>query len=1032
LTPTASDDTGDEYLGLGLADALITRLSGLRRFVVRPTSSVLRFGGRDAGDPLEAGRKLGVAFVLDARIQHAGEKLRVTAQMLELATGATRWAEIFDERFADILDLQDRIAMRVAESITPHLSGDERQQLAKRGTDNAQAFEAYLRGRYYWNTFTEEGFAKAINCYHQAIAYDESYALPYTGIADYFNWLGVYGVLPSNECCAASKEAATRAIELDPNLAEAYTTLAFALHTGFDWRHQEQLHLRALELSPNYATAHVWYSLQLTMEGRFDEALREARRAIELDPLNSFSQHHLGWVLYHARRYDESIAHYERMFLAEPRYGIARFSYAWALRQVGRCDEAIDEARRAVELMGDNPFVIAGLGAAYARAGRTEEARSILHQLEAARAKRYVSPYHLALICCNLGDAECAFQLLEQALSQRDFWVVWLGIEPQFDVLRTDSRYADLLRRINYPGATATPREEFIINALPTNQTIDSLADKTADDYRKTESAAAGASSHIKVADADQAHADQSKLLPLASLARHSVVWRVCAVLAVLCCCVALALFLRSRTTSAPGATTGASATNPLEANAASNTEKRSLAVLPFTTVGASGDDQYLGVGLADLVTNKLSSLEAVSVRTSNAVRRYLNTKSASIDVGRELGVDYVLSGAVTRDGEWMHTRLELSDVRANRVLWSEITDEPFVDIIALQDSVSERIANALKLRLTSDERNRLRHRYTENSAAYQLYLAGRYHLGKRTADGLRQAITSFEQASQRDARFALAYAGLADSYALLNWYIEPPPADAFRRAKEAAIKAVELDSELAEAHASLAFIRFHYDRDSAGAAEEFRRAIMLKPNYPTAHHWYALALSATGQHDEALREVRRAEELDPRSAIIATAVANVLYHARRFDEAIAQCRKALELDPGAVGAHVVMRWAYERLGRYDEAFAVFEKERAFAGDTPTTRAKRAHVLAAAGRGEEARNILHGLLADRAQQWVTPYEIAVIYALLNDHDAALAWLERAEREHVVGFTFVQVDPHLDSLRDDPRFTRLLHTVSQKQ
>jgi len=869
------------------------------------------------------------------------------------------------------------------------------------------------------------------NCYHQAIAYDESYALPYTGIADYFNWLGVYGVLPSNECCAASKEAATRAIELDPNLAEAYTTLAFALHTEFDWRHQEQLHLRALELSPNYATAHVWYSLQLTMEGRFDEALREARRAIELDPLNSFSQHHLGWVLYHARRYDESIAHYERMFLAEPRYGIARFSYAWALRQVGRCDEAIDEARRAIELMGDNPFVIAGLGAAYARAGRTEEARSILHQLEAMRVERYVSPYHLALICCNLGDAECAFQLLEQALSQRDFWVVWLGIEPQLDVLRTDSRYADLLRRINYRGATTALREELIVGGLKINQTIESLADKTTDNYRKTELAAASASSHIKVADEDWARASQSKLLPLASLARHNAVWRVGAALAVLCC-LALALFLRSRTTSTQGTTTQASATNLLEANTASNTEKRSLAVLPFTTVGASGDDQYLGVGLADLVTNKLSSLEAVSVRTSNAVRRYLNTKSASIDIGRELGVDYVLSGAVTRDGEWMHTRLELSDVRAGRVLWSEGTDEPFVDIVALQDSVSERIANALKLRLTSAERNRLRHRYTENSEAYQFYLVGRYHLGKRTADGLRQAITSFEQASQQDARFALAYAGLADSYALLNWYIEPPPSDAFRRAKEAALKAVELDPDLAEAHASLAFIRFHYDRDSSAAAAEFRRAITLKPNYPTAHHWYAFTLSAMGQHDEALREVRRAEELDPRSAIIATAVANVLYYDRRFDESIAQCRKALELDPGAVGAHVVMRWAYERAGRYDEAFAVFEKERAFAGDTPTTRAKRAHVLAAAGRSEEAHNILRSLLADRAQQWVTPYEIAVIYALLNERDAAFTWLARAEREHVVGFSFVQVDPHLDSLRDDPRFTRLLRAMSQKQ
>jgi tetratricopeptide (TPR) repeat protein len=286
-------------------------------------------------------------------------------------------------------------------------------------------------------------------------------------------------------------------------------------------------------------------------------------------------------------------------------------------------------------------------------------------------------------------------------------------------------------------------------------------------------------------------------------------------------------------------------------------------------------------------------------------------------------------------------------------------------------------------------------------------------------------AISSFEQAIAKDSRFALAYAGLADCYALQNWYLEPPPADAFARAKEAATRAVALDDTLAEAHVSLAFVKFHYDRDLQGAEAEFRRAINLNPNYATAHHWYAFNLSVMERHDEALLEIKRAEELDPRSAVISTAVANVLFHARRYDEAIEQCRKALLIDPGSASAQVVLRWAYEQKGMTDAAYAVYERERAFAGDTPTTRAKLAHVLAVSGRKDEARRIVEELVARRKAQWVTAYEIAVVYALLGERDNAFLWLDRAEKEHAVGYTYLRVDPRLDNLRGDPRYAQLL-------
>jgi tetratricopeptide (TPR) repeat protein len=317
-----------------------------------------------------------------------------------------------------------------------------------------------------------------------------------------------------------------------------------------------------------------------------------------------------------------------------------------------------------------------------------------------------------------------------------------------------------------------------------------------------------------------------------------------------------------------------------------------------------------------------------------------------------------------------------------------------------------------------------------ENEEARQLYTAGRYYSTRRTAEGLRQAIERFERAVEIDPEFAIAHAELADCYALMNWYVEPPPAGAWERAKESALRAVEADPSLAEAHASLGFVKLHYDRDWIDAERELRKAIQLKPGNQVAHRWYAYSLSAMGRHDEAYAEIERARQISPQSAVIATAVANVLFLAGKFDEAVAQARKSLETDPGAVAAHTILRWAYELKGMHNEAMAAFEQERSFAGDTPTTHAKRAHVLAAIGKKDEARQILNEIIANRQQSWVTAYEIAIIYTWLGDLDNAFRWLAQAEREHAVGFTFVRVDPHLQKLRLDPRFADLMRETEK--
>ena len=798
------ENTGDEYLGIGLADALITRLSNVQRLVVRPTSSVMRYKGATV-DPFLAGRDLGVDYIIDGSLRRAGNRLRVTAQLLSISEGVSRWVEQFDEESTDVLQIEDSISEQVASALLPQLTGDEQRQLSKRGTDSAEAFEYYLRGRYYWNSYTESGFARALECYNHAIELDPEYALAHTGIADYYNWLGVFGIKPFAECSAAAKEAASKAVDLDPTAAEAYSALGFAtLCHDFDWAVAEGQHRRAIEINPNYATGHHWYGFHLVMSGRFDEAIREMLRARELDPLSPSIMQGLSWAYYQARRFEESITTYRNMLEAVPDFSYGLATFAWTLRHAGNPEEAVQVAERALDVSSGGQIFVAGLGAAYAAAGRYDDARAALERLRDMSGRAYVSPYHRALIHLLMGEQEQALALLREAYTINEGWLVWLGVEPQWDPLRGQPEFEDILIKTRNPN------------------------------------------------------------------------------------------------------------------------------------------------------------------------------------VGRKVVVE----------------------VAAKRVPYPKAR-------------VKSRAATATLESPAPDTES------TANEEARQLYTAGRYYATRRSAEGMRQAIERLERAVELDPEFALAHSELADCYALLNWYVEPPPAEAWARAKRSAKRAVEVEPDLAEAHASLGFVKLHYDRDWDGAERELRKAILLKPAIQVAHRWYAYSLSAMGRHDEAVSEIERAREIAPQSPVLATAMANVLFLAGRFDDAIDQCHKALALDPGGVAAHTILRWAYEKKGRHGEALAAYEQERSFAGDTPTTRAKRAHVLAAVGRHDEARVILDAILAQRHQHWVTAYEIAIIYSLLGDSDSAFRWLSQAEREHAVGFTFVRVDPHLENLRTDPRFEGLL-------
>ncbi|MCA1624215.1 MAG: protein kinase [Acidobacteria bacterium] len=989
-------ETGD-YLSLGLADALITRLSHLRSVSVRPTSSILKYVAEDTLDPSVAGRELRVTHVLDGRIQHAGKRVRITAQLVKIRTNETVWAGQFDEQSDDILSLQDSISAQVAEALLHKLTGEERRQLEKRGTNNAKAHEAYVRGRFHWHSYTVEGLAKALICFYEAIALDPDFALAYTGVADYYNFLSVLGVVSPKDSFPAAKEAAVKAIELDNSLAEAYTSLGI-VEFGYEWDfvEAEKLFKRALELNPNYGEAHVWMAQLHGIHGRHEAALKEMRHAERLNPHSTSLLISYAICLKNAHKYEEALQKLRYALTLQPNLYTALQGYNWVAEPLGIFEEAEKACRQAVEQTERLSLPLYAYGYTLAIGGKKEEARKIAEELEARKQTQFVPSIYNALIYTALDDFDVAFKWLDKSLEERDFWTIWFPIDPRFDKLKTDARYESYVKRIKPLSGIEDIHQSHIATKLLMPVEKEKIA-------------------------------RENKALNTPPASRFSK-WAILAASSFIV--LILVAFFAMRFGWQKGWQYNEQTSfsqKSIDSLPPSQTKNAlSIAILPFATIGAKNDDeQYLGVGTADLVTSKLGQINEINLRSASAVRRYLKSDKSPIEAGRELAVDYVVSGTIERKENAVEAKLELREVSGGRIVWSEIFDEPNNDLFALQDSISELVAKSLSLRLTNAEKQNLAKHFTENGNAQQLYLAGRFHFGKRTVEGLRQAISMFEQAIKIDPSFALAYTGLADCFALLNWYEEPQPPDAWNNAKKAAEKAVALDDNLAEAHASLAFIKFHFERDYQGSEEEFRRAVNLKPNYATAYQWYAFLLSSQARHNEAITVMRHAEELEPRSAVIANAVANVLFLARLYDESIAQAKRSLEIDPASVGAHVILRWNYEMKQMKDDVLAIYEKEVGLAGDTPTSRAKQAHVFAALGRKEEALQILRELSENEQIEHITPYEIGVIYTLLDDKTRSLEWLKKAKDEHAVGFSFVKVDPLLDNLRNDKRFESLI-------
>jgi eukaryotic-like serine/threonine-protein kinase len=453
----------------------------------------------------------------------------------------------------------------------------------------------------------------------------------------------------------------------------------------------------------------------------------------------------------------------------------------------------------------------------------------------------------------------------------------------------------------------------------------------------------------------------------------------------------------------------------------------RSIAVLPFQNAGADPNSEYLSDGITESIINDLAQIPGLRVMARSTVFRYKGNDVDPKKVGRDLKVDTILTGILEQRENQVVIHTELVKVADGSQLWGENYRRSFADVLPLQEEISRKIIERLRLRLSPAQQERFAKSHQTNTEAYHLYLKGRYNWNKRNPDGLKTGIKFFEQAIEKDPTYAMAYAGLADSYAMLGNYDLLPKREALQRAKGAAAKALEINEQLPEGHTSLAYIYFH-NWQWVDSENEFKRAIELKPGYSTAHHWYANLLQITGRQDEGIAELKIAQDLDPLSIIINVALGVHLYAAHQYDQAIQQLQRTLDFQPNFVFTHATLGQVYSQKAMYQEAIEELQKAIDLSDGAADYQADLAYTYAISGKQNEAKTILDQLNQRQTREYVSPVYLALVYAGLGDHDKAIQWLQKGYQERSDAITFIKVEPRFDSLRGDVRFQELLRLM----
>jgi serine/threonine-protein kinase len=443
-----SADKEQEYFCDGMAEEIINALTQVESLRVVARTSAFSFKGKDI-DIREIGRKLNVETLLEGSVRKAGNRLRITAQLVNVADGYHLWSERYDREMEDIFAIQEEISLSIVDKLKVKLLKEEKAKLVKRYTDDPEAYSLYLKGRYFWNRRYEGGLQKGIEYFLQAIEKDPLYALAHAGIADCYNQFGLWGFLPPKEAYPKAKVAVAKALEIDDTLAEAYASLGWIkMFYDWDWAEAEKAFKRALELNPNYATVHYYYGLYLGVIGCGIEAISEAKKSVELDPLCLVHNAVLGFELYLRRQFDEAIEQLHKTLEMDSNFAVTCFFHGLSYMGKERWEEAITSLKKFASLWQGSPFPIGFLGFAYGMAGKEDEALGMLDQLSRLSQQRYVSSFYKALIYAGLGRKDQAFEYLDKAYDERESWLVSLKAAPPMDTLRSDPRLGALIKKM--------------------------------------------------------------------------------------------------------------------------------------------------------------------------------------------------------------------------------------------------------------------------------------------------------------------------------------------------------------------------------------------------------------------------------------------------------------------------------------------------------------------------------------------------------------------------------------------------------
>jgi TolB-like protein/pimeloyl-ACP methyl ester carboxylesterase/Tfp pilus assembly protein PilF/predicted Ser/Thr protein kinase len=917
-----SPQKDQEYFCDGISESIINELTQLSDLRVIARTSAFSFKGQNL-DVREIGRRLDVGTVLEGSIQKAGDRVRVTAQLVNTTRGEHLWSEKYDRDMEDIFAIQDEISGAIVERLKPKLLGEPTPELRKRQTVDLDAYNLYLRGRWFYNKQTGDGLTKAIEYFEQTLSKAPDYAQAYAAIADCYVMLPFLGSFAPREAFPKAKETAIKAVEIDDTSAEARVSLGLILQMyEYDWDGAEKEYKKAIELNPGYAMAYDRYALLLLRMCRYDEGIVEIKRALELDPLSLQIHRDATYVFCLARKPDQAIEIARRAIELDPYYSGAHAMLGFAYLQNSMYEEAKTELRKEMEVSGGlDPIAETLLGMIDASTGNIDEAKQVLENLIERSRREYIPPYFIARLSFVVEGTDQGFDWLEKAYEEHDNFLCHLKVDPFFERLGicSDPRYIEMLRRIGLAKSDATVP---IIEPSP------------------------------------------------------------------------------------------------------------SIAVLPFVNMSADPEQEYFCDGLSEELINALTQIKDLKVIARTSAFSFRGKDIDVRDIGNKLHVGTVLEGSVRKAGNRLRITAQLVDTSGGHHLWSEKYDREMEDIFDIQDEITEAIVDKLTPKLLGEKKKQLAGRQTMDTESYNLYLKGSYHASMWTPEGFQKAEEYYRQAIEKDANCALAYTGLAALYNAIPFATFVPPEEILSKAKEAALKAMEIDETLAEAHSELATVKVYHDYDWQGAGSEYRRALELNPGNGSIRMGYAIYLLYRARFEEALieiEEVIKGDPFDPRKHVCAGIV---YFYNKLYSESIEACKVTVEMSPNFSMGHVWLGRAYVHKSMYEEAMAAFEKEKAITqGMNPWVEAFSAFAYARMGRNDEIRRLLDDLLERTKQGYVSPTSIATLYFLLRENDKGFDWLEKAYEARDYWLIFVTIGRVATSIRSDPRYKALLKKMN---